>query len=94
MKSKWTRREFLATSASCAGSLALGTRGLHSQDAGRGADRSPFRGRFVTHVSVVRVNQIEVTPTRNIGEDEAADNRPARFVPGARRLRGAARTAR
>ncbi len=25
---------------------------------------------------VVRVNQIEVTPTRNLGEDEAADNRP------------------
>lgn len=24
----------------------------------------------------MRVNQIEVTPTRNIGEDEAADNRP------------------
>jgi hypothetical protein len=28
---------------------------------------------------VVRVNQIEVTPTRNIGEDEAADNRPERI---------------
>jgi len=38
---------------------------------------SPLRGRFLTHVSVVRVNQIEVTPTRSIGEDEAADNTPA-----------------
>jgi hypothetical protein len=36
-------------------------------------------GRFLTHVSVVRVNQIEVTPTRSIGEDEAADNRPERI---------------
>jgi hypothetical protein len=30
----------------------------------------------LTHVSVVRVNQIEVTPTRNIGEDEAPLNSP------------------
>jgi hypothetical protein len=37
-----------------------------------------MRGRFLTHVSVLRVNQIEVTPTRNIGDDEAADNRPER----------------
>ena len=35
-----------------------------------------LQGRFLTHVSVVRVNQIEVTPTRSIGEDEAADNSP------------------
>jgi hypothetical protein len=28
---------------------------------------------------VVRVNQIEVTPDRSIGQDEAADNRPARI---------------
>jgi hypothetical protein len=34
----------------------------------------PLNGRFLTHVSVVRVNQIEVTPTRNIGQDESADN--------------------
>jgi hypothetical protein len=33
-----------------------------------------LRGRFLTHVSVVRVNQIEVTPTRSIGEDESGDN--------------------
>jgi hypothetical protein len=30
--------------------------------------------RFVTHISLVRVNQIEVTPDRSIGEDESADN--------------------
>jgi hypothetical protein len=40
---------------------------------------SGLRGRYLTHVSVVRVNQIEVTPTRSIGEDEAADNRPERI---------------
>jgi hypothetical protein len=43
-------------------------------------DRLPgaraLQGRFLTHVSVVRVNQIEVTPDRSIGEDEAADNSP------------------
>ncbi|MFT4113913.1 DUF3863 domain-containing protein [Silvibacterium sp.] len=38
-----------------------------------------LRGRFLTHVSVVRVNQVEVTRTRNIGEDESADNSPARI---------------
>ncbi|WP_229739425.1 DUF3863 domain-containing protein [Edaphobacter dinghuensis] len=37
---------------------------------------SPLQGRFLTHVSVVRVNQIEVTPTRSIGEDEHLDNSP------------------
>ena len=40
---------------------------------------STMRGRFLTHVSVVRVNQIEVTPDRSIGEDEALDNRPERI---------------
>ena len=45
----------------------------------RGADASsPMSGRFLTHISVVRVNQIEATPTRSIGQDEAADNRPER----------------
>ena len=74
MGSDWTRREFLGRAA---GSLALaGTSGrLH----GRGAGPSTMRGRFLTHVSVVRVNQIEVTPYRSIGEDEASDNRPERI---------------
>jgi hypothetical protein len=43
------------------------------------ANTDPLTGRFVTHVSVVRVNQIEVTPTRSIGQDESADNRPERI---------------
>jgi hypothetical protein len=38
-----------------------------------------MRGRFLTHISVVRVNQIEVTQDRSIGEDEAVDNRPERI---------------
>lgn len=42
-----------------------------------GFSTMPMHGRFLTHVSVVRVNQIEVTPTRNIGEDEAPLNTPA-----------------
>jgi hypothetical protein len=40
---------------------------------------SPLRGRFLTHVSVVRVNQIEVTPSRSIGLDESGDNSPSRI---------------
>src|ERR1700733_2582134 len=66
----WTRREFLGTATGAAASLALAG-GASSAVA---AATSPLRGRFLTHVSVVRVNQIEVTPTHSIGEDEAADN--------------------
>ena len=69
----WTRREFLGTATGAAASLALAG-GASSAVA---AATSPLRGRFLTHVSVVRVNQIEVTPTHSIGEDEAADNTPA-----------------
>ena len=65
----WTRREFLGAAASLA--LAGGASSAVA------AATSPLRGRFLTHVSVVRVNQIEVTPTHSIGEDEAADNTPA-----------------
>jgi hypothetical protein len=73
--SNWTRREFLRRSATA--SLAVASRGPFA----RAGAVSPFlmSGRFLTHVSVVRVNQIEVTPTRSIGEDEAADNRPERI---------------
>ena len=77
MNSKLTRRDFVSgavgtvAAVGSAASLAL---------AGRTAfglvTLPPLRGRFVTHVSVVRVNQIEVTPTRNIGEDEAPLNSP------------------
>jgi hypothetical protein len=69
----WTRREFLSTATGAAASLTLAG-GTSSAVA---AATSPLRGRFLTHVSVVRVNQIEVTPTHSIGEDEAADNTPA-----------------
>jgi hypothetical protein len=37
---------------------------------------TPLQGRFLTHVSVVRVNQIEVSPNRSIGQDEAPLNSP------------------
>jgi hypothetical protein len=71
--SNWSRRKFLGNAAASAAALAL---------AGPAAAADPGRqwhGRYLTHVSVVRVNQIEVTPTRNIGEDEALDNRPERI---------------
>jgi hypothetical protein len=77
VRSYRTRREFLAGAAASAGSLAFaGAAGnIHAES----ARSSALRGRFLTHVSVVRVNQIEVTPTRSIGEDEAIDNRPERI---------------
>jgi hypothetical protein len=56
-----------AGSAAC---LTLAPLGENSLAAGGPA----LQGRFLTHVSVVRVNQIEVTPSRSIGEDEVPDN--------------------
>jgi hypothetical protein len=76
MKDRWTRRKFLYGTLGSAASLAL----ADTTSEALSVDRpSGLRGRFITHVSVVRVNQIEVTPTRNLGEDEAADNRPERI---------------
>ncbi len=67
--SSWTRRRFLSSTAGAAGAFTM------AQHAGAlAAAEAPLRGRFITHVSVVRVNQIEVTRTRNIGEDEAPAN--------------------
>jgi hypothetical protein len=77
MNDHWTRRRFLNATAGSAAALALaGT----APDALGAVGKAPgLRGRFLTHVSVVRVNQIEVTPQRSIGEDEAPDNRPERI---------------
>ncbi|HEY2857029.1 MAG TPA: DUF3863 domain-containing protein [Terracidiphilus sp.] len=69
MRDQWTRRRFLGTAAA-AGAAQVMAQPLTPKP-------SRFSGRFLTHVSVVRVNQIEVTPTRNIGLDEVADNSPA-----------------
>ena len=76
MHPEWSRRDFLKGGAACASWLAAGAM-APAQVEGKGNDPLPLRGRFLTHISVVRVNQIEVTPTRSIGEDEAVDNRPA-----------------
>jgi hypothetical protein len=62
------RRQFLT------GAAALAATNPHAL-----AAPSPLRGRFLTHVSVVRVNQIEVTRTRSIGLDEFPDNSIARI---------------
>ena len=66
-----TRREFLAAAAS----LALASQN-NLAFASAAKPRPSMPGRYLTHVSVVRVNQIEVTPTKNIGEDEAPLNSP------------------
>jgi hypothetical protein len=71
MSNSWTRRQFLS-GATAAAALPLIGQGEHALAAD--ANSPALRGRFLTHVSVVRVNQIEVTPTRSIGEDEAPDN--------------------
>jgi len=74
MNHLWTRRKFLAGAASSASALALTpTRAGALAEA---VSSPALRGRFITHISVVRVNQIEVTPSRSIGEDEAPANSP------------------
>jgi hypothetical protein len=75
MNSFWTRRQFLSGGA--AASLALS--GTELSVPGAAEKIATLRGRYLTHVSVVRVNQIEVTPDRSIGEDEASDNSPDRI---------------
>ncbi len=92
MNDFWTRRQFLTRAAGSTASLALA--GAAARSLAYGAGTAALQGRFLTHVSVVRVNQIEVTPTRSIGLDEAKDNRPdlirsrreafARGCPGGR----------
>ena len=71
MTDEWTRRRFLGGAA---GAAALAFSGNSSHAFAQPS--SPLRGRFLTHISVVRVNQIEVTPNRSIGLDESGDNTP------------------
>lgn len=71
----WTRRKFLGRAAATASALALQSP-ISSEPPAAAKPFSPLRGRFLTHVSVVRVNQIEVSPTRSIGKDESPANSP------------------
>ncbi len=64
---QWSRREFVQLGAASAAAMALAPPAVQAWP-------SPLTGRYITHVSVVRVNQIEVTPTRNIGADESPQN--------------------
>jgi hypothetical protein len=73
----WNRRQFLG--AATGATLSLVAAAAVPNAFGLAERKNNLRGRFVTHVSVVRVNQIEVTPTRNLGQDEAVDNRPERI---------------
>ncbi|HEY6446586.1 MAG TPA: DUF3863 domain-containing protein [Acidobacteriaceae bacterium] len=70
-----TRRQFLRDAAGGAGALALA--GAQRPASGAESSRPGIRDRFLTHISVVRVNQIEVSRTRNLGQDESALNSPA-----------------
>ena len=76
MRGPWSRRDFLGSAAGAAASLTVRGRAMASALVMK---PSPLEGRFLTHVSVVRVNQVEVTPTRNIGLDESPDNSPAKI---------------
>jgi hypothetical protein len=74
MGSSWTRRRFLS-GAACSSAVAMAhSAGIHPPETA-----GSLHGRFLTHVSVVRVNQLEVTPTRSIGNDELALNGPDRI---------------
>jgi hypothetical protein len=72
----WSRRDFVRSAGAGAAGAVLASRTGAFANA-PSAVAGPLRGRFLTHVSVVRVNQIEVTPTRNLGQDESADNTTA-----------------
>jgi hypothetical protein len=70
------RRNFLKTSVAAVTSLAL-PRAISARtpsSASPGEHISLIGNRFVTHISLVRVNQIEISPNRSIREDESADN--------------------
>src|SRR5438477_11379303 len=75
-KSFLTRRRFLNAAGSAA-SLALAGSAIDAN--ALDTSTSALRGRFLTHISLVRVNQIEVTPERAIGLDETGDNTPERI---------------
>lgn len=77
MRDTWTRRRFLSNAAISAAATAAGRAAMAARPLA--PHISTFAGRYLTHISVVRVNQIEVTPTRSIGQDESADNRPERI---------------
>jgi hypothetical protein len=77
MRDAWTRRRFLSNAAISAAATAAGRAAMAARPLV--PHISTFAGRYLTYISVVRVNQIEVTPTRSIGQDESADNRPERI---------------
>lgn len=92
----WTRRKFLSCAAGATSVLTLASPGNNALawSSLSSAASSPLQGRFVTHVSVVRVNQVEVSTNRSIGQDESPANSPfhirsrreafARGCPGGR----------
>ena len=78
IQGNWTRREFIERASALAASVAIAGNAARELQA-EAHQVATMRGRFVTHVSIVRVNQIEVTPTRSIGQDESPDNRPEKI---------------
>ncbi len=68
------RREFVKAGIAGAAGLAIRKVPLSAALSPRLVPAPLIGKRFVTHVSLVRVNQIEVRRDRSIGEDETADN--------------------
>ena len=69
---EFNRRQILKMGLAGAGCLAIPK--LLSANSTPSQSGPLIGSRFVTHVSLVRVNQIEVRRDRSIGEDESADN--------------------
>ena len=70
----FNRREFLRAGTCGAASLAVPATLLADPLSSPLVSAPLIGNRFVTHISLVRVNQIEVRRDRSIGEDETADN--------------------
>ena len=84
MHEDWTRRQFLNRAAASAGSLALA--GTARNALAAIANPSALRGRFLTHVSVVRVNQqgVEIVGRESLARIGAFETGELKQLPRAR----------
>ena len=72
-----SRREFLSALAAAVPTLALGRRSAGSLESdAEGISRALLGNRFLTFATVVRVNQIEASRDKSIGQDERTVHTP------------------
>jgi hypothetical protein len=91
MDYSWTRRTFLSRAAGSAASLAIATPGQSALAYGAGT--SALRGRFLTHVSVVRVNQSRSLPIVRLATTRPRKTAQTVSARGGKALREAVRRA-